>query len=95
MSRDAKSKGQPARHIATERFAHVEIRSLTELRVWLQSHHAQDDSVWIVRWQKRPGAPYVSRRDLLDELLCWGWVDGVARTVDDARAMQLASPRRT
>lgn len=95
MPRDPLPVNQPARGIATERFAQVEIRSLAELRAWLAEHHAQQESVWIVRWQQRPGAPYVSRRDVLDELLCWGWVDGLARKLDEARTLQLVSPRRT
>lgn len=95
MPRNTPSTDRSTRGIATERFAQVEIRSLAELRAWLAAHHAQDESVWIVRWQQRPGAPYVSRRDVLDELLCWGWVDGLARKLDDTRTMQLVSPRRT
>ena len=39
-------------------------------------------------------AKYVDRLEVLDELLCWGWVDGLARKLDDERTMQLISPRR-
>jgi uncharacterized protein YdeI (YjbR/CyaY-like superfamily) len=95
MPRSPRLAAPASRGIRTERFAQVEVRSPAELRAWLAAHHAQEASVWVVRWQRKPGAPYVSRRDVLDELLCWGWVDGLARRLDDARTMQLASPRRT
>jgi uncharacterized protein YdeI (YjbR/CyaY-like superfamily) len=81
--------------IPTERFTRVEIHSVDELRTWLSVHHGQSESVWLVTWLKRPGAPYVSRSNVLDELLCFGWIDGVARKLDEHRTMQLISPRRT
>ena len=80
--------------ISTERFARVEIRSINDLRDWLAAHHADADSVWLVRWQQKRGAPYVARTDVIDELLCWGWVDGLARKLDEMRTTQLISPRR-
>lgn len=36
----------------------------------------------------------VPRQDVVDELLCFGWIDGVARRLDDERTMQLITPRR-
>ena len=80
--------------IPTDRFAQVEVRSATELRVWLTAHHAQADSVWLVTWKKAPGAPYVSIHAVLDELIAFGWIDGLRRKLDDLRTMQLISPRR-
>ncbi|MEL6721013.1 MAG: hypothetical protein AAFO82_09695 [Bacteroidota bacterium] len=37
---------------------------------------------------------YVSREEVLDELICFGWIDGIRRKLDDKRTMQLISPRR-
>lgn len=72
---------------------HLEIRSAQELRVWLGRHGLQDQGLWVVTWMKRPGAPYVGRWDVLDELLCHGWIDGVRRRVDVPRTAQWVSPR--
>lgn len=80
--------------IATEGFAQVEVRSAEELRNWLAAHHAQAESVWLVTWKKAPGAPYVSIAQVLDELIAFGWIDGLRRKLDEARTMQLISPRR-
>lgn len=88
------SGGEP-RVIKTERFAQVEVRSALELRAWLGAHHAQSSSVWLVTFKAHTGSTYVSRSAVLDELLCFGWVDGMARKLDADRTMQLISPRQT
>lgn len=81
--------------VETDRYPHVEVRSRAALRAWLAAHHAQQDGVWLVTFRKHMGASYVSRDEVLDELLCFGWIDGVARKLDDDRTMQLVTPRRT
>lgn len=80
--------------ISTERFAQVEVRSADELRAWLLEHCSQAESVWLVTWKKAPGAPYVSVGEVLDELIAFGWIDGLRRKRDDGRTMQLISPRQ-
>jgi uncharacterized protein YdeI (YjbR/CyaY-like superfamily) len=80
--------------IETDRFEKVEIASIGELRVWLETHHRQTESVWLVRFRKDVPDRFVDRLDVLDELLCFGWIDGLARKLDDRRTMQLISPRR-
>jgi uncharacterized protein YdeI (YjbR/CyaY-like superfamily) len=80
--------------IPTERFTQVTARSAAELREWLSAHHGQADSVWLVTWKKKPGAPFVSVNEVLDELIAFGWIDGLRRKLDDDRTMQLISPRR-
>lgn len=80
--------------IPTEGFAQVEVRSADDLRAWLLAHHGQAESVWLVTWKKAPGAPYVSVQEVLDELIAFGWIDGLRRKRDDGRTMQLISPRR-
>jgi uncharacterized protein YdeI (YjbR/CyaY-like superfamily) len=80
--------------IKTERFAQVEVRSAQDLRHWLEANHAQSDSVWLVTFKKHTGTAYLSRSEVLDELLCFGWVDGLARKLDADRTMQLISPRQ-
>lgn len=80
--------------IPTDGFAQVEVRSPTELRDWLATHHGQAESVWLVTWKKNPGAPYVSVAQVLDALIAFGWIDGIRRKLDDDRTMQLIAPRR-
>ncbi|MDJ0781376.1 MAG: YdeI/OmpD-associated family protein [Desulfosarcinaceae bacterium] len=69
------------------------IESVAQLRRWLGDHHAQRQSVWIVTWKKGAGRPYVGYDDIVDQCLCFGWVDSLRRKVDDARTMLRISPR--
>jgi uncharacterized protein YdeI (YjbR/CyaY-like superfamily) len=80
--------------IETDRFQQVAIASLAELRAWLSDNHAREDSVWLVRFRNTVPDKFVDRRDALDELLCFGWIDGMARKLDEQRTMQLISRRR-
>ena len=80
--------------IQTENFQKVEIKSAEQLRDWLQENHTQEESVWLVTFKKSEQDKYVSRWDVLDELICFGWIDGIRRKLDHNRTMQLISPRR-
>lgn len=80
--------------IKTENFAQVEISSAIQLREWLRNNHTQKESIWLVTYKKEMAGKYVSTQEVLDELLCFGWIDGVRRKVDEHKTMQLISPRQ-
>lgn len=80
--------------IKTENFNKVEIASREELRSWLKDNHDQQESVWLVTYKKSEPEKYVSRWEVLDELICFGWIDGIRRKLDDKRTMQLISRRK-
>lgn len=80
--------------IKTENFAIVEIASQEELRNWLLNNHTQHESVWLATFKKNEPDKYVSRWEVLDELICFGWIDGIRRKLDDRRTMQLISRRK-
>ena len=80
--------------IKTEDFEKVEITSQEELRLWLMKNHTQPDSVWLVTYKKSDPSKFVSRWDVLDELICFGWIDGIRRKLDDKKTMQLISQRK-
>jgi uncharacterized protein YdeI (YjbR/CyaY-like superfamily) len=80
--------------INTDNFQKVEVTSNQELRTWLENNFGQKESVWLVTFKKNDPSKYVSVSEVLDELLCFGWIDGIRRKLDDTRTMQLISPRR-
>lgn len=45
-------------------------------------------------FKKQVKDKYLSTSEVLDELLCFGWIDGIRRKLDDERTMQLIGPRR-
>ncbi|MDX8348392.1 YdeI/OmpD-associated family protein [Cognatiyoonia sp. IB215446] len=79
----------------TENFEKVTVTSTEELRDWLMAHYARTDSFWLVTYKKHMGDKYLDRFAVLDQLLCFGWIDGIRRVLDDDRTMQLISPRKT
>jgi uncharacterized protein YdeI (YjbR/CyaY-like superfamily) len=80
--------------IKTENFAQVEVTSSQQLRDWLVENHCQQESVWLVTYKKHIADQYVSIQEVLDELLCFGWIDGIRRKLDENRTMQLIAPRQ-
>ncbi len=80
--------------IKTENFKKVEVTSSRELRSWLEKNYSQKESVWLVTYKKSVSEKYLSASEVLDELLCFGWIDGIRRKLDDTRTMQLISPRK-
>ena len=71
---------------------HVEVRSLAELRDWLSRHHRDGASVWLVTYKKAHDH-YLPFGEVVEELICWGWVDSSVRRVDEMRMKHLISPR--
>lgn len=72
----------------------VEVASRAELRAWLAAHHGQDSGVWLVTWKKAHADRYLPMGDIVQECLCFGWVDSLSRGKDDARTMHYISPRK-
>ena len=80
--------------LKTENFEQVEIESQAQLRAWLVKNNAQQKSIWLVTFKKQVPDKYVSMQEVLDELLCFGWIDGIRRKLDNDRTMQLIAPRK-
>lgn len=80
--------------VKTENFKQVEITASAQLREWLQKNHTQKESIWLVTYKKEINDKYVSIQEVLDELLCFGWIDGIRRKLDEQKTMQLISPRK-
>lgn len=80
--------------VRTENFQKIEVKSSQELRIWLEKHHSHTQSVWLVTYKKSSPDKYVSTSEILDELLCFGWIDGIRRKLDEHKTMQLISKRK-
>jgi uncharacterized protein YdeI (YjbR/CyaY-like superfamily) len=68
--------------------------SRAEWRRWLADHHATSPGVWVVSWKRHTGKPTPGYEALVEEALCFGWIDSQAKTVDADRSMQRFTPRR-
>jgi uncharacterized protein YdeI (YjbR/CyaY-like superfamily) len=65
-----------------------------EWRAWLEANHRASGGVWLITWKRRAGEPTVGYEEAVEEALCFGWIDGVIRRVDDDRLMEWFAPRR-
>ncbi len=64
-----------------------------ELREWLAASHESVRRVWLASWKKKTGKPRIEYEELVEELLCFGWIDSRAGTLDDDRSILLLTPR--
>ena len=69
------------------------VRSRADLRGWLEQHHTGPGPVWLASCRKHH-PDYMPYEPLVEELLCWGWIDSVTRALDADRSMILIAPRR-
>jgi uncharacterized protein YdeI (YjbR/CyaY-like superfamily) len=65
-----------------------------EWRRWLAKHHASAPEVWLVFFKQGSARPTLSYKDAVEEALCFGWIDGVRRRLDEERYAHRFSPRR-
>jgi uncharacterized protein YdeI (YjbR/CyaY-like superfamily) len=72
----------------------VEISSRAQLRAWLEVNHATSGSIWLVTWKKQTRERHVPYDAIVEEALCFGWVDSLPRRLDAERTMLLLSPRK-
>lgn len=66
----------------------------SEWRAWLAAHHDSCPGVWVVQWRTATGRPRLAYDDLVEEALCFGWIDGRANPLDDDRSMLMMTPRK-
>ncbi|MFO1514509.1 MAG: YdeI/OmpD-associated family protein [Verrucomicrobiota bacterium] len=69
-------------------------RSAATFRVWLEANHASATELWLGFYKKDSGKGGITYAEALDEALCFGWIDGVKKRVDELRFTQRFTPRR-
>jgi uncharacterized protein YdeI (YjbR/CyaY-like superfamily) len=63
-------------------------------RTWLETHHASSSELLVGFYKKGSGKPSITWPESVDEALCFGWIDGIRRTVDDERYTIRFTPRK-
>jgi uncharacterized protein YdeI (YjbR/CyaY-like superfamily) len=63
-------------------------------RRWLARHHDQADELWVGFHKRGTGRPSITWPESVDQALCFGWIDGVRRRIDEHRYMIRFTPRR-
>lgn len=65
-----------------------------EWRSWLETHHRSKTEIWVRRFRKETGEPCLHYDELVEECLCFGWIDGVIKKLDTRSNVQRVTPRR-
>ncbi len=68
--------------------------SSPDLRRWMERNHSRRDEVWVGFHRKATGVPSVTWPEVVDVALCFGWIDGIRKTVDGTRYKNRLTPRR-
>ena len=70
-------------------------KSAAEFRTWLEKNHDRVTELWLGFYNQRSGKTSITYREALEEALCYGWIDGVRKSVDQSTYMQRFTPRKT
>jgi uncharacterized protein YdeI (YjbR/CyaY-like superfamily) len=62
---------------------------------WLAANHGKEDEIWLKIHKKGSGLPTITPGEALDVALCWGWIDGLRKSLDDQSFLQRYTPRRS
>jgi uncharacterized protein YdeI (YjbR/CyaY-like superfamily) len=64
-------------------------------RAWLEANHQERDQLWVGFWKKHTGRSSLTWPESVDEALCYGWIDGIRKRLDDEAYTIRFTPRRT
>lgn len=65
-----------------------------DFRAWLDEHHDAETVLWVGYYRKASGKPSVTWEETVDQALCFGWIDGVRRSLDDEAYVVRFTPRK-
>jgi len=63
-------------------------------REWLEKHHARADELWVGFYKKASDNPSITWPESVDQALCFGWIDGLRKSIDDISYAIRFTPRR-
>lgn len=64
-------------------------------RAWLEKHHAVEKEVWLLHYRKKAAKQSLPYEDAVEEALCFGWIDGLLRSIDGEKYALRYSPRKS
>ncbi len=68
--------------------------TVADLRAWYEANHRTCDRLWAGLYKKGTGLQTITIAEAIDQALCFGWIDGMKRTIDDKSYKIRFTPRR-
>ncbi len=70
------------------------LTSRAEWRRWLARNHGKETGIWLVFLKKQSGKPTLDYDAVVEEALCYGWIDSIIKKLDDERYARKLTPRK-
>ena len=77
-----------------EKLQELFFKNRQALRRWLQKNHAQTESIWLIIYKKNSGVKCITIPEMVEEGLCFGWIDSKANPIDAEKYKLLFAPRK-
>ena len=61
---------------------------------WLEDNHDKESEVWVGYWKRHTGKPSLTWSQAVDQALCFGWIDGMLKSIDEQSHRQRFTPRK-
>jgi uncharacterized protein YdeI (YjbR/CyaY-like superfamily) len=65
-----------------------------DFRKWLEKNHKSKKEIWLIQFKKATKKPSINYVEAVEEAICFGWIDGLEKRMDDERYALRFSPRR-
>jgi uncharacterized protein YdeI (YjbR/CyaY-like superfamily) len=70
------------------------VHSADEWREWLVLHHAEKKEIWLIYYKKTSGKTGITYEESVEQALCFGWIDGAIKGIDNDTYAGRFTPRR-
>jgi uncharacterized protein YdeI (YjbR/CyaY-like superfamily) len=73
----------------------LHLSNRNDWRAWLENNYAAKKEVWLIYYKKHAGKPSIPYEDSVEEALCFGWIEGIIKRIDDERCARKFIPRKS
>jgi uncharacterized protein YdeI (YjbR/CyaY-like superfamily) len=72
---------------------YIYFRNREEFRNWLNKYHDSNPGIWVIFYKKHVNIECIEYNDVLEEALCFGWIDSLIKKIDDDKYARKITPR--
>jgi uncharacterized protein YdeI (YjbR/CyaY-like superfamily) len=72
----------------------IYVTTREDFRQWLEENYSSKKEIWLIQYKKATKKPSLNYEEAVEEALCFGWIDGLEKSMDTERYALRFSPRR-
>jgi uncharacterized protein YdeI (YjbR/CyaY-like superfamily) len=69
-------------------------KNRNEWHRWLEKNHKKEKEVWLIHYKKHTKKPGIRHLEAVEEALCFGWIDGLLKSIDEEKFILKYTPRK-